>query len=113
VARAVDVLPAGRRSDLLPDLIVRWSEIPASRHRAVRSAEIGAIPWPAPGRNPDGRAGNHRGEGFLIAAGGGLPAISVAARADIRDLAPTVCALLGTPTPWPMEGRPIPLLVAG
>ena len=72
--RVEDAFPAGRRRDLLPDLIVRWSDVPAARHRAVVSERFGRIAWPTPGRNPDGRAGNHRGTGFLIAAGGGLPA---------------------------------------
>ena len=75
------------------------------------SERFGRIAWPTPGRNPDGRAGNHRGTGFLIAAGGGLPAAGDLDPADIRDLAPTACALLGAPPPWPMEGRRLAALV--
>jgi predicted AlkP superfamily phosphohydrolase/phosphomutase len=107
VIRSEDVFPAGRRRDLLPDLVVLWADGPASRHRAIRSDDLGTIPWLTPGRNPDGRAGNHRGEGFLIAAGAGFHENATAINADIRDLAPTVCALLGVPTPWPMEGNPL------
>ena len=97
----------GRRRDLLPDLVVHWADSPAAWHRAVHSDQLGTIAWPSPGRNPDGRAGNHRGEGFLIAAGRDLPAGRSQPSADIRDLAPTICALLGVPPPWPMEGRPL------
>ena len=104
VVRSEDVFAAGRRHDLLPDLVVLWADGPASRHRAIRSDDLGTIPWPTPGRNPDGRAGNHRGEGFLLAAGAGFRENAEPGSADIRDLAPTVCALLRVPTPWPMEG---------
>ncbi len=107
VERGDRVLPAGGRSHLLPDLIVHWTDSPAAADRALRSDQLGTILCPSPGRNPDGRAGNHRDEGFLIAAGPGLPAGRGQDRADIRDLAPTVCALLGVPPPWPMEGRPL------
>jgi predicted AlkP superfamily phosphohydrolase/phosphomutase len=107
VVRSDDVFAAGRRRDLLPDLMVLWANGPASRHRAIQSDDLGTIPWPTPGRNPDGRAGNHRGEGFLVAAGGGFRENAEPGSADIRDLAPTVCALLGVPAPWPMEGRPL------
>jgi predicted AlkP superfamily phosphohydrolase/phosphomutase len=105
VVRSEEVFAAGRRRDLLPDLVVLWADGPASRHRAIRSDDLGTIHWPTPGRNPDGRAGNHRGEGFLLAAGAGFHADAEPGGADIRDLAPTVCALLGVPPPWPMEGR--------
>jgi hypothetical protein len=97
----------GRRRDLLPDLVVYWADSPAACQRAVHSDQLGTIPWPSPGRNPDGRAGNHRGEGFLIAVGDDLPAGRDQTAADIRDLAPTACALLDVPPPWPMEGRPL------
>ena len=107
VVRCEEAFAAGRRRDLLPDLVVLWTDQPASRHRAIRSDSLGAIRWPTPGRNPDGRAGNHRGEGFLLAAGAGFQENIDAGCADIRDLAPTVCALLGVPPPWPMEGRPL------
>ena len=110
IGRTEDLFPDGCRRDLLPDLIVRWSDTPAARHRAIVSDRFGSIAWPTPGRNPDGRAGNHRGTGFLIATGDGLPAAADQGAADIRDLAPTVCALLGVAPPWPMEGRPIAAL---
>ncbi len=98
---------SARRRALLPDLVVHWADSPAAGHRALHSDPFGTIAWPSPGRNPDGRAGNHRGEGFLIASGGDLPASRDQTGADIRDLAPTVCAWLGVPLPWPMEGRPL------
>ncbi len=72
VARAIRCCPGVGHGGGLPDLIVRWSDAPAAGHRAVRSAALGAVAWPTPGRNPEGRSGNHRPEGFLIAAGPGV-----------------------------------------
>jgi predicted AlkP superfamily phosphohydrolase/phosphomutase len=98
----------GARRDHLPDLIVRWAESPAARHRAIVSARYGSIPWPTPGRNPDGRSGEHRAEGFVLVAGEGIEPDARIERAHILDLAPTVCALLGVPTPPRMRGATLP-----
>jgi ferredoxin len=104
-ARTDQVLPAGARSDALPDLVVRWSDAPAATHRALRSPALGTIAWPTPGRHPDGRSGNHRPEGFLIAAGPELPQGSEAPAGHILDLAPSIRALLGLPPDPAMRGR--------
>jgi predicted AlkP superfamily phosphohydrolase/phosphomutase len=69
VLRAEEALAPGLRSSALPDLLVRWSETPACRHRVLHSPKLGSVPWPVPGRHPDGRSGNHRGQGFLLGAG--------------------------------------------
>jgi predicted AlkP superfamily phosphohydrolase/phosphomutase len=110
VARSAALYPAGPRRDALPDLIVRWSERPAAEHRAVVSRRYGEIPWPQPGRHPTGRSGNHRGEGFLLAAGPRVQPGSAIEGADIVDLAPSICALLGQSPPWPMSGRALDAL---
>ena len=107
VLRADQALAPGERSSALPDLLVRWSETPACRHRALRSPELGSVPWPAPGRHPDGRSGNHRGQGFVLGVGPGLPQAADLSEADITDLAPTISALLGLPPDPAMVGRPL------
>jgi predicted AlkP superfamily phosphohydrolase/phosphomutase len=148
VVRSRDVFPPGPRTSDLPDLLVLWADTPAAAHRLLTSPRSGGVAWPDPGRNPDGRSGNHRPEGFLIVAGAGHrgsratgasavparpagghgPAAGDAARdhrpgagdpargpglaGDVRDLAPTACALLGIEPPWPMEGRVLPWVVA-
>jgi predicted AlkP superfamily phosphohydrolase/phosphomutase len=94
----------GDRLDLLPDLIVQWNEKPAAAHRTIRSPLYGSIPWPTPGRNPEGRSGNHFPQGFLIAAGESIKQGDID-DADILDLAPTILNLLGQPVPDPMEGK--------
>ncbi len=98
----------GERLDKLPDLIVRWSDTPAAMHRAVTSPRFGTIPWPTPGRNPEGRSGNHRAQGMLIMAGKDIKSGTIK-QAHILDLAPTILTLLGQPVPPEMEGKPIRL----
>ena len=107
VMRTDRLYPGGQRRGDLPDLLVRWSDSPAANHRAVISPRYGAIPWPTPGRNPDGRSGNHRPEGFLIACGEPFRPASRIDAAHILDLAPTAYRLLGIPTPAGMRGKPI------
>jgi predicted AlkP superfamily phosphohydrolase/phosphomutase len=92
----------------LPDLIVRWAHSPAASHRAVTSPRYGTIPWPTPGRNPEGRSGNHRSQGMLIAAGPGCRSGSIEG-GHIAALAPTILELLEQPIPPEMEGRPLHL----
>jgi predicted AlkP superfamily phosphohydrolase/phosphomutase len=93
----------------LPDLIVRWSPTPASSHRAIVSPTHGSIDWPTPGRHPDGRSGNHRGEGFVLATGEGIGRRMPLDGAHIVDLAPTVCAMLGVPPRRGWTGKVLPL----
>ncbi|MGH2581308.1 MAG: hypothetical protein ACRDFQ_00240, partial [Anaerolineales bacterium] len=94
----------GEKRELLPDLIIQWNEKPAAAHRTITSQRYGSIPWPAPGRNPEGRSGNHFPQGFLIAAGQGITAGDIE-DAHILDLAPTILNLLGQPVPGFMEGK--------
>lgn len=97
VVRSDQLYKGGTRVEELPDLIVRWSPTPASSHRRIVSPKHGAIEWPTPGGHPDGRSGNHRGEGFLLAGGEGVsPGVSLEG-ANIVDLAPTVFSMLGLP----------------
>jgi predicted AlkP superfamily phosphohydrolase/phosphomutase len=98
----------GEKLDVLPDLVVRWAESPAAMHRAVTSPQFGVIPWPTPGRNPEGRSGNHRGQGMLMVAGPGIKSGTISS-GSILDLAPTILTLLGQPVPAEMEGKPIKL----
>lgn len=104
-----DLFTRGRRLDALPDLIIRWSDEPAKLHRAVVSERFGTLGWPTPGRNPDGRSGNHRGEGFVLAAGGGIAPARRIAGAGVVDLAPTLAALLGLDPLPTWSGRAIDL----
>jgi predicted AlkP superfamily phosphohydrolase/phosphomutase len=99
---------AGPRLHDLPDLIVRWSDRPASMHRTVTSPRFGTVPWPTPGQNPEGRGGNHRAQGMLIVSGPGIGAGGIE-DAGVLDLAPTILTLLDQPVPADLEGTPIQL----
>lgn len=105
VMRSGRLYPEGARRDDLPDLLVRWTDTPVADHRAIRSPVYGEIAWPTPGRNGDGRAGNHRFQGFLAAAGPTFAKGVDLASADVMDLAPTACHILGAPPLPTMRGR--------
>jgi len=108
VARCSDIYPVGKRRDDLPDLLVKWSHTPAATHRAIRSDRYNVtIPWPTPGRHPSGRSGNHRPQGFLLAAGDGIAQGVDLGTAHILDLMPTVFDLLGLAAPRMHNGRPL------
>ena len=108
VYRSRAVFPPGERMDRLPDLIVRWSDTSAAGHEAIESPSLGRILRATPGRIPNGRSGNHRLTGFLIARG---PGIAAGARlpdgADILDLAPTALARLSVSPTTPLAGKVI------
>lgn len=107
-ARADELFPTGAKRHLMPDLVIRWDEAEAA-HRGLSSPRFGDIAWPTPGRHPTGRSGNHRGQGFLLAAGPGIDAAAELGDPHIVDLAPTVHALLGAAAPGGFQGRPLPL----
>lgn len=91
----------------LPDLTIRWLLTPAANHRALYSKLYGTVPWPMPGRIPEGRSGEHRHLGFLIAAGDQFPQNTCINGIRIVDLAPTILDLLGLKKSPHMEGQSI------
>jgi predicted AlkP superfamily phosphohydrolase/phosphomutase len=107
IARPDDLYATGAMKSYLPDLMVRWADTPAAAHRNIVSPRYGSIAWPTPGRHPQGRSGNHRPNGFLIAAGDLVAAGPAVSDPHILDLAPSVYALLGLPVPPQMHGRPL------
>ncbi len=90
----------------LPDIAINWAHTPCAAHRQLTSP-FGTIDWPTPGRNLDGRSGNHRGRGFLIVHNGPAGGATELPTADIMDLAPTVYEILGVPPPAHAQGQPI------
>jgi predicted AlkP superfamily phosphohydrolase/phosphomutase len=101
----------GTRRDKLPDLIVLWKDTPATMHTAVESPNYGRIEWKTPGRMPNGRSGNHRPEGFILAHGKSIAASArLEKTANILDIAPTVVHLLGARTSLALAGKLIPEL---
>ena len=91
VERARDVVGEGVRADLLPDLVVRWSERPATNLDHVTSPQFGNVSRTGKG---SGRSGAHLPQAWaLVAPGSCAPAKHV--RPSVLDLAPTACAALG------------------
>lgn len=105
IVRAAQVFE-GEKLDWLPDLIIQWSDAPVAGVRAIASPRYGRIDWPLPGKNPEGRSGNHLPEGMLIAAGNGIKSGNIIG-AHILDLAPTILTFMGQPVPAHMEGKPL------
>ena len=95
----------------MPDLIVRWAPTACADTREIVSPHFGAIAWPIPGKNPNGRSGNHSGGGFVLGVGSGIrPGGTLSPAAQILDLPPTIYALLGKEPPSYMYGSVLPEL---
>jgi len=104
IKRADELFAEGSKRSDLPDLLVNWQDTPTINHRTIESPVYGSIQWPTPGRNSDGRSGNHRPQGFLLAAGDHIKRNSTIKNGHILDLAPTVLSLLDVPKPDSMAG---------
>ena len=90
--------------ELLPDLVVDWADHPLVE---VHSASLGEFKTPF---DPTTQ-GMHRGPGFLIGRGDGIPASSAIQIDDravgMKDVAPTLLAHLGVASPDGLPGRKI------
>lgn len=107
VKRKDELFVKGKGFDNLPDLLVQWKDKPASSYTKIVSDEFGEVEWPMPGLNPDGRSGNHRPEGFLLAAGKNIKKNSTFEKKHIIDLAPTILRLLDDTIPENYDGKAI------
>lgn len=93
--------------DQLPDLVIEWSDVPVTSSPGVVSPRFGEMRWTPTGRLPSGRAGNHRSQGWFMAAGEGIAPGSEAPGHRILDLVPTACQWLGADLQHHFAGRPI------
>ena len=98
VDRSWQELPDAAERDLLPDLLVTWAGPRAGEVREVVSDLVPGWRFPVPAHLPSGRAGNHLGHGWYIAAGPGVVPGTAAGNGDIVDLVPTAAAALGLET---------------
>ena len=69
IKRKDELFKKGKGYNNLPDLLVKWKHKPVAGYRKIFSQQFGEIEFKTPGKNPDGRSGNHRPEGFVIAIG--------------------------------------------
>ena len=91
--------------DHLPDLCVLWRNAPVRR---VHSPTLGDFEAPAEASGAsEQRSGNHRLEGTLIALGPDIRPYPGRGDMDLRDIGPTVLALLDVPIPVEFKGRPL------
>jgi len=96
----------GDRTAYLPDLIVRWDD--SAPITAASSPRVGTVASPS----PDTRPGTHRGPGFVLACGPGIPVGAELQGGHILDFAPSLVARLGVAVPGHMQGRVWPELTA-
>jgi predicted AlkP superfamily phosphohydrolase/phosphomutase len=103
VAR-VDRLYAGRRTEWLPDLVVRWSERPATTLDRLVSDRFGEVHRPGAG---SGRSGNHTpGDAWALVVPGASRHADEGARPRLADVAATVAAVTGA-DPDGLPGTPL------
>ena len=108
IKRKDELFTRGKGFDYLPDLLVNWKYKPAAGYKKIVSTEYGEVEFPSAGKNLDGRSGNHRTEGFLIAVGDNFKVNSTFEKGHhIIDLAPTILNLLNIEKPKEMEGESI------
>ena len=93
IDRMEDVVGADAPArDLLPDLLVRWAETPATRQEAVVSPLYGRIDRSGQG---SGRAGGHTDDAWALLAPGRSRIVPARGDEDVIDVAATAAALLG------------------
>lgn len=105
VSRSDMIYEKGEGFNNIPDILVKWKYKSAASYKKIVSDEYGVIEWPTPGKNPDGRSGNHRPHGFLIVKGDKYESNSVLEEKHIIDLAPTILDHLNVPKASKMKGE--------
>jgi predicted AlkP superfamily phosphohydrolase/phosphomutase len=93
VTRAEEIVGADApMRSLLPDLLVHWTDAPATRLQAVESAELGRIERRGHG---SGRAGGHTDEAWALLVPGRSRIVPETGEERVVDIAATAAALLG------------------
>lgn len=93
VERVADTFDTGVHSDRLPDLIVRWSDRPATQLTGVVSERFGAVARRGHG---SGRSGNHTaGDAWALVVPGASRARMPSRSPRLVDIAATAAALAG------------------
>lgn len=94
-------LYAGEHLAALPDLLVEWNDARPLESSALGDASRGRTRARVPGLgtvegvNDYARTGEHRPDGWFVAAGPGIAHGRLSSEASILDLAPTAAAMLG------------------
>ena len=101
VERVCETFDPGVHADRLPDLIVRWSDRPATRLSHVTSADFGTVRRRGAG---SGRSGNHTaGDAWALVVPGASRARTPRRAPRLADVAATAAALAGADVGLPGE----------
>ncbi len=93
VARVGEHFGHGGRADLLPDLVVRWTDTPATQLHGVRSERYGTVMRRGVG---SGRSGNHtEGDAWALVVPGASRHADLRRPPQLEDVAATVAAVTG------------------
>jgi predicted AlkP superfamily phosphohydrolase/phosphomutase len=93
VERVAERFGDGARADLLPDLLVRWTNHPATTVKGVHSAAYGTVLRRGVG---SGRSGNHtEGDAWALLVPGKARVVPLARAPRLEDIAATAAALAG------------------
>jgi len=91
VERTRDVMPDGRFGDMLPDVIVRWTDAPANGVGRVVSPQHGEVERPGTG---SGRSGAHTPHAWALVVPASLAPAETERPHHLVDVAATACAAL-------------------
>ncbi len=94
---------SGERQEQLPDVIVMWNN--EAPFKSLTSPRFGGVE----GDNADPRPGTHSPDGFLLAAGAGVPS-GLQGSGRLVDVAPTAMKILGLTPPANLDGVPLSAL---
>jgi predicted AlkP superfamily phosphohydrolase/phosphomutase len=104
VERVSDRFGTGARADLLPDLVVRWTDRPATKVKGVTSERFGTVMRRGVG---SGRSGNHtEGDAWALLVPGASQAVTPRRQPRLEDIAATAAALAGADVGG-MAGEPL------
>ena len=93
VERVAERFGSGTRADLLPDLIVRWTNRPSTNLEGVRSERFGTVRRHGVG---SGRSGNHtEGDAWALVVPGASVPVTPSRPPRLEDIAATAAALAG------------------
>jgi predicted AlkP superfamily phosphohydrolase/phosphomutase len=104
VERVSDRFGTGSRAELLPDLVVRWTDRPATRVEGVTSDRFGTVLRRGVG---SGRSGNHtEGDAWALLVPGAAQVVTPSRPPRLEDVAATAAALAGADVAG-MAGEPL------
>ena len=94
----------GTKADMLPDLVVRWVDTPATTLRGLRSERFGTVMRRGVG---SGRSGNHtEGDAWALLVPGPARINELSRAPKLEDIAATAVAMTGGDAD-PMAGEPL------